>query len=375
MKLSEITRALDTACPGSMAADWDNVGLHVGDTDAEIRRIMVALDADLPTIEHAIDAEIGLLVTHHPLFRQPPTRMTMQDPDGRRVSLAVRAGLAVYSLHTNFDAIPGGVSDVLADRLGLRDTRVLSTVGSLRKIVVFVPEEHVEAVFAAMSDAGAGRIGAYRACSFRVAGKGTFTAPADSHPALGKAGRANVVDEVRLETTSPAERLEAIIGAMIGAHPYEEIAYDVYTLDASRSDIGLGRLGINPEPATLEQFAAVCAKRLGTATVKYAGPPDTRIVRVAVCGGSGGGLIEASVASLADVLVSGDLRYHDAQKALALGLALVDAGHDGTEAPAVERLAQLVKASLAALGYTGDIIGYETTGLWKPVGGDIGQAG
>lgn len=368
MKLSEMVCALDAACPAALAAEWDRVGLQAGDGEKEITSIVVALDADEPTIEHSLSAGADLLVTHHPLFKDAPQRFIDGSADGKRIESVLRAGLAVYSMHTNFDVMRGGVSDVLAERLGLRDVSVLAGCGSLRKIVVFVPQEHVESLFLAMSNAGAGRIGAYRECSFRVSGEGTFTAPADAHPALGKAGRANTVEEIRLETTVPDEALQRVVEAMTAAHPYEEIAYDVYALLGARSDVGFGRIG-RIEPVQLESFASECATRLDVGTVRWAGRGDSDVARVAVSGGSGGGLIDTAVAKEADVFVAGDLRYHDSQRALSMGLALIDAGHQGTEAPAVQALAGMVTGALSAVGYTGRVSVYEAAPMWRPVGG------
>ncbi len=366
MRLVEIVRALDRACPERLAAEWDNVGLHVGDPEAEIRRVVVALDPDLETIERAHDEGAQLLVTHHPLFRTPPARLLENDPDALRVILAVREDLAVYSMHTNFDSLEGGVNDVLAERLGLEGTSVLSPEGGLKKLVVFVPEDSSERVSQAMAAEGAGRIGDYTACSFRTAGTGAFTAPEGAHPAVGEAGQANEAQELRLEMTVPAERLAQVVAAMKSVHPYEEVAYDVYSLEGSRTEVGFGRVGTLPERMTLEAFAALCGERLGIETVRYAGSAESIVSTVAVCGGSGGKLAGAALSRGAQVLVAGDIGYHDAQRALALGVAVVDAGHDGTEAPAVEVLARLVADALKAAGFDGQVGAYEKIkGIWK----------
>jgi dinuclear metal center YbgI/SA1388 family protein len=309
-----------------------------------------------------------LLVTHHPLLKEGPASFADDDADGKRIASVLRAGLAVYSMHTNFDIVEGGVNDILAQRLGLRDLSVLVPSGSLRKVVVFVPREHADGVFLAMANAGAGHVGAYSECSFRATGEGTFTAPADAHPALGKAGRANLVEEIRLETTVPREALKRVVEAMKAAHPYEEIAYDVYVLEGARTDVGLGRIG-RIDPMQLDGFAAECARRLNVATVRWAGRPESKVARVAVCGGSGGGFVETARARGADVFVTGDLRYHDSQRALAMGLALVDAGHQGTEALAVPALAEMVSGALVAVGYTGRVNIYESAPMWRPAGG------
>jgi len=371
LRLGEIITVLEDACPPGLAAEWDNVGLHVGDAGSEVKRIVVALDPDAQALERATGEGADLLVTHHPLFRQPPRRFTPTDPDAARVMAAVRGGLAVYSMHTNFDSITGGVSDALAERLGLEASRdALVPEGAKKKIVVFVPPDSVDKVAGAMASAGAGRIGDYSECSFRVAGTGTFRAPAYAHPAQGKAGEFNEVQEVRLEMVLPSERADGVARALLSAHPYEEVAYDVYDVAGTRSEVGLGRIGRLKPPQALSDFAVYCSDRLETPTVKYAGPSDKRVSVVAVCGGSGGGLLEAARRAGADVLVTGDIRYHDAQKALQVGLAVVDAGHDGTEAPSVQALAALITGSLQAAGYDGDLAVYwRADPIFKPAGG------
>lgn len=369
MKLTQVVNALESVCPPSLAVEGDNIGLHVGDPEAEVSSIAVALDADAPTIETAVANEIDLLIVHHPMFRESPKALVAGDPDADRINAVIRGGMAVYSMHTNFDSVRGGVSDVLAERLGLAETRVLAPSGGELKLVVFVPPASVEGVLMAMTQAGAGTIGAYTGCSFAAAGKGRFTAPAGVQPAAGKAGEANVVDEMRLEMSVAAERLGEVVRAMAAAHPYEEVAYDVYSLVGAPRDVGLGRVGRLVRETTLAALAAEVADRLGVETTKYAGDPGAKVVTVAVCGGSGGGMIDASAGAGAEALVCGDIRYHDAQEGLALGLGLVDAGHDGTEAPAVGALAAMVERGLRSVGYTGSIRHYEAPrALWRRVG-------
>lgn len=371
MRLSDIVMALDRACPAALAEDWDNVGLVLGDPEADVDRILVALDPDMPAIDRAAALGADLLVTHHPLTKGAPASLASDDPDGRRVAAAIKADLAILAMHTNFDAVGGGVSDVLARRLDLADISVLVPRGDMRKVVVFVPQEHAEGVFAAMTEAGAGRIGAYRECSFQVAGRGTFAAPPDSSPAVGDAGRANTADEIRIETSVPAESVGRVVAAMVAQHPYEEVAYDVYALEGARTDVGLGRIG-QVLPLTLAEFASTCARKLGVSTVKYSGPAERRVRRVAVCGGSGGSLIDAAMAKGADVFVAGDIRYHDAQRAVWSSMGVVDAGHDCTEAPALGALAGLVEEALRPVGYTGSVEVHEADRLWRATGGADG---
>ena len=260
--------------------------------------------------------------------------------------------IAVYAAHTNLDSTVGGVNDTLAAALGLNRVAPLKAAAErLVKIVAYVPSGHEEQVWQAMAKAGAGHIGQYSHCSFRSAGTGTFLPGKGTHPFIGTAGNLEQVAEIRLETVAPAALSDDVIRAMLLAHPYEEAAYDVYPLENVRSRGGMGRIGQLPEPVTLQEFAAKVGNALNFAAVRGVGDKAARIVCVAVCGGSGMELAEPARSAGADVLVTGDIRYHEAQAALARGLCLVDAGHFATEIPVLETLRQWLETKAAASGW------------------------
>jgi hypothetical protein len=244
--------------------------------------------------------------------------------------------VSVIVAHTSFDAAPGGSADALAAALDLRDTIPFGPIRQQpsHKVVTFVPPSAADRVAAAMAEAGAGRIGRYEDCSFRIEGTGTFTAPPDGSPFTGAPGRFNTEAEVRIETGVPAAALDRVVAALVAAHPYEEPAFDVYDREG---DLGfVGRIGRREPGGTLAALVDEVAQRLG-GVLRVAGDPQTPIDRVAVVPGSGGGLIAAAAGS-ADVIVTGDVSHHRARDAIDRGLAVVDPGHAATERPGVASL-------------------------------------
>jgi dinuclear metal center YbgI/SA1388 family protein len=347
-------RVLDDLYPPSWAEEWDASGLQVGDPDRPADRALVALDPTPEVVREAGGLRCGLLVTHHPLVFRPLSRLDARDPVARTVLDAVEAGVAVVAAHTNADVAPGGVSDALAEALGIRVAGPLqeSRAGERVKLVTFVPAGDTMKVLDAVADAGAGVIGEYTHCSFRVRGTGTFLPSDRAHPAVGEAGALNEVEEDRLEIVVPAERQGAAVRSLLEAHPYEEVAYDVYPL-AGRSGLGLGRVGSPDERMTAGELARRCTERLG-AQVRVAGDPEREVTTVALCGGSGATLIPEALRAGAEAYVTGDVRHHQALEAAAAGMVVIDAGHFGTEWPFVPGLARhLAGAGLGEVSVSG----------------------
>jgi dinuclear metal center YbgI/SA1388 family protein len=330
---------LDEWYPPSWAEEWDNSGLQVGDRSWPADRVLIALDPTEEVLTEAADRGCGLLVTHHPLLFRPVSRLDAAQPIGRVLQAALAGRVAVVACHTNADVAMPGVSDALASALDLEVTGVLdhSGAGERAKLVTFVPVEATAKVLDAVSEAGGGVIGEYSHCSFRVRGTGTFLPSENADPAVGDRGALNEVEEDRLEVIVPKDRLAAAVQAMVDAHPYEEVAYDVYSL-ATGGGLGLGRIARPREPLTAAALADRCRTTLGSA-VRVAGDAARDVRSVAVCGGSGASLIPAALRAAVDAYVTGDVKHHDALDAAAQGLALVDAGHHGTEWPFVPHLA------------------------------------
>jgi hypothetical protein len=243
----------------------------------------------------------------------------------------------VAVVHTAFDVAPGGAADALGDSLGLEDPKGFGPAWPAEsvKFAVFVPEDHAGAVIDAMAGAGAGVVGAYTRCAFRVAGEGMFVAPPEASPAVGVAGEPNTEPEMRVEMVAPADRADAVAAALLSAHPYEEPAFDVVP---RRGDAGMvGRIGGLPDRPTVGDLARLVSERLG-GVVRVAGATDATVGRAAVVPGSGGDLVGTAADAGADAVVTGDVSHHRARAALERGVAVVDPGHIATERPGLERL-------------------------------------
>jgi dinuclear metal center YbgI/SA1388 family protein len=334
----------DRHWPERDAEGWDRAGLQVGDPAAAVDTVLVCLDVTREVLDEAEAAGAQLVLAHHPLLLRGLERLTPDTAPGALALRAARAGIALLAAHTNFDGAEGGTSDPVVALLGLRDVRPLvpprfGDLGQQVKLVTFVPAEHTAAVLDAMSAAGAGQIGEYAACSFRVAGTGTFRPSERANPAVGERGKLNEEPEDRLEMVLPRGRAAEVVAALRGAHPYEEVAFDLVPLVAlPESGKGLGRVGDLAEPMTLRAAARLLAGGLPSSFLRTAGDPDRLLRRIAVCGGAGDSLIGAALASGADCFVTGDLRHHPALDALTMGMTLIDAGHYPTEAAALPHL-------------------------------------
>jgi dinuclear metal center YbgI/SA1388 family protein len=347
-RVRDIAEAIERIAPIPLSEGWDNCGLQVGRAEAEASRVLVALTPVDEVFEEAEERRADFLLFHHPLIFDPIKSVDTGSYAGNLVARAVRKDLAVYAAHTSYDAAPEGVSGALAEALGLRGNfDVVSPRGSLRKLVIFVPEENVDAVAAALAAEGAGVIGEYTRCTFRTPGTGTFLGSEATDPYLGEKGRLEMVEEIRLETVVPAHAAARATAAAIAAHPYEEAALDLYPVDGHPEGCGYGRVGKLPEPMAPEELREYVASSLGFPTRLVADPePGRRVERVAVLGGSGGSFVPEAAASGAQAYVTGDLDYHDALLAHSLGLTAIDAGHAATElpslAPLAKRLAEMV---------------------------------
>jgi dinuclear metal center YbgI/SA1388 family protein len=346
VRVAQITEAVERIAPIALAEEWDNCGLQVGDPEAEVNRVLVAL-TPLPEIfDEAQEKGAEFLLFHHPLIFDPLKSVVTSSYPGGLLATAIRSGLAVYAAHTSYDAAPAGVSVALARTLSLGGPlRVLSPRGALRKLVVFVPEESVDAVATALAEVGAGVIGDYTECTFRTRGTGTFRGSDETNPYLGEKGRLEQVEEVRMETVVPAHSVDRAVKAATAAHPYEEMALDVYPVEGTPEGCGYGRLGTLPERLSAEELSEHVSGSLGFPS-RLVADPGRRIETVAVLGGSGGSFIPEAAASGAHAYVTGDVDYHDALLAESLGLTVIDAGHAATELSSLEplalRLAELV---------------------------------
>lgn len=327
---------VERLAPKRWAEEWDNVGLMTGSPSQPVGKVFVTLDVTNELVRR-LPPDIDMIISHHPLIFKPLRQLREDLPEGQLLASLLRRGIAVYCAHTNFDVAPGGINDWLAERLQLQKTQPLQpgNLDALYKVTVFVPQEQAEVVHQAMAQAGAGRLGNYSYCSFQTPGVGTFLPLEGARPFVGVTGKLERVAEIRLETVVPAPILDRVIRAMRKAHPYEEVAYDVVLMQNTTGFIGLGRIGTLPDVTVLESFAVQVQERLGTTGVRVVGDPKKAVHKVAVCGGSGVSMLSKAAHAGADVLVTGDVKYHEAQQALERGVALIDAGHFATEFAAV----------------------------------------
>jgi dinuclear metal center YbgI/SA1388 family protein len=345
LTVADVLNDLERTVPPRLAADWDNVGLLLGDRTASVARIMTCLTITPPSAAEAIERKADLIITHHPIFFKPLRRLTADTPEGRMLLALARAGIAVHSPHTAFDNATDGINDLLAGKLGLVEVAPLRRGQGLRqiKLVVFVPDSDLARVSDALFAAGAGRIGEYRECSFRLAGTGTFHGSDASNPTIGQKGRREEVSEWRLEVVCPEARITDIVTAMRKAHSYEEPAFDLYPLEPAPTNVGEGRIGVLPSAISLETLAAKLKQTLSCPVVQLVGERSRSVQRIAIVCGAGGELLTDAVRAGADVFLTGELRFHDYLAAGAQGLALVLPGHYATERCGVEQLAARLK--------------------------------
>lgn len=358
--LRDIMEVMEEIAPASLAEDWDNTGLQVGDRSWSVEKIWVALDPTDEVVAKACVQEVSLLITHHPLIFFPLAAVDPGTFTGRIIQTALQKKLAIFCAHTNLDSAVGGVNDILAERLGIEDATVLKPPDhvDLYKLVVFVPVGYEEKILDALFESGAGKTEKYSHTSFRTKGVGTFKPGVTAKPFKGRAGEITHSTEYRIEALVEKKDISRVIRSLERTHPYEEMAYDVYATSVEKSKVGLGRIGNLANDLTLKALAERIKGVLGLGTVRAVGDPRQTIRQVAVCSGSGRGLLEDFFASDAQVYVSGDLGYHDGRRTEALGRALIDIGHFASERLVVERLAAALKNALSTKGYAVDVEAY-----------------
>jgi len=337
MTIAEFLDVLARQMPLDKAASWDPVGLQLGDGGAEATSVSVCHEVTPEVVAAAESEQPSLLISYHPLLFGPVTRLILEESAAGRAFRLTRAGVALAVVHTAFDVAPGGGADALASAIGLENTIGFAPVWGPDsvKVTTFVPPESVEHVAAAMSSAGAGQIGNYSACSFRVEGTGMFVAEEGAEPTFGVLGETTKAGEVRLEMSVPRSRVAGVAAALSAAHPYEEPAFDVVD---RVGDAGMAaRVGTMAPDTTLGDLAATVESALGSAP-RVAGDPLSPVGRAAVVPGSGSDLFEDALAAGAQAIVTADVSHHRARHALELGLAVIDPGHAATERPGVARL-------------------------------------
>lgn len=326
----QIIELFEQFSPKHYAMDGDPIGLHIGSLNKPISKVMITLDVLENVVDEAIETGVELIIAHHPFIYRPLKKIDTTSVAGRIVEKLIKHDIAVYAAHTNLDVTKGGVNDLLAAALQLENTEVLVPTHevTLKKLVVYVPKEAENRVREALGQAGAGAIGNYSHCSFSTDGTGRFLPGEGSQPSLGQIGQLESVTEVRMETIIPESIEKKVIAAMIKAHPYEEIAYDLYHLDNQGEVLGLGKIGTLAHEMTLEEFADHVKKTLDVKGVRVVGNLNSTVKKVAVLGGDGNKYFQTAKFKGADVYVTGDMYYHTAHDAMMIGLNIVDPGHN-----------------------------------------------
>jgi len=350
--LREVIDVLDTAYPPSLAEGWDSVGLVAGDPADPVHKVLLAVDATAEVVDEALEWGAQLLFVHHPLLLRGVDTVGAHTPKGALIHRLIRGGCALFTAHTNADRANPGVSDALAEALGLTGLRPLEAKPepATDKWVVMVPAGAADSVRAALFAAGAGALGNYRECCWTTSGTGQFRPVGAADPALGVLGELEHVEEARIEVIAPRRSRSRVLAALRAAHPYEEPAFDVLELAELPSARGLGRVGELPETMTLAEFTESVAAALPATVwgVRAAGDPERPIRSVAVCGGSGDSFLGAVAALDVDAYVTADLRHHPADEHLrAGGPALVDVAHWASEYPWCAQARDVLDAAFA----------------------------
>ncbi len=357
--VKDIIKAMQTIAPSSYAEGWDNSGLQVGEKGWVVKKIWVALDPTEKIVEAACRKDINLLITHHPLIFKPLKSIDLSTTAGSIINIALCRHMAIFAAHTNLDKATGGINDILAGRIGLKNLKVLGNPVEMErfKLVVYVPNEHEKRILEALCAAGEGRLGDYTCCTFRNCGKGTFKPGPASKPFTGKIGKISNVDESRIELIVEKDRLKPIIANIKKHHPYETPAYDIYPLLPSGIEPpeGLGRTGETGKRISLLSLAQRIKNELRLKYVKIAGSPDLIVSRAALCSGSGSSLMNAFLKSEAEAYISGDLGYHDARTVEDAGRGLIDIGHFASEHIIVKNLAERLRKVLKGAGFNVEV--------------------
>lgn len=352
MQLSELVTVLEEIAPSRFAEPWDNVGLLCGDLKQSVSRVMLCIDYTEQVADETRSQKCEAVIAYHPPIFDGLKRITSDGP-GSLVFNAVTNNIALYSPHTALDVADGGTNDLLADIVGLtsrRPLRIAPTTSDTCKLVVFVPQLQLQQVSDALFSAGAGHIGNYSSCSFRTTGTGTFFGEAGSDPQVGKASRLETVEEVRLETVVPKEKIEPVIAALRKSHPYEEPAFDIYPLESTASSIGLGRIGALPSSTPLTKLIEQIKSGLEISSLLVTGE-DRMVTTAAMCAGAGGSLLSDALAQKADLYLTGELRHHDALKTAAAGMTVICTLHSNSERAILKRLKSRLEKCLPSFQF------------------------
>ncbi len=346
MKLSEIISVIESFAPLAYQEAYDNAGLLLGSENMEIKKALITIDVTEEVINEAINVKANLIISHHPVIFNEIKKITGKTYTERIIIKAIKDNMAIYAAHTNLDNVMEGVNYKICQKLDLDNLRILSPVkGELRKIVTFVPLDHADKVRLAIFNAGAGQIGNYEQCSYNLEGFGTFKGSEETNPYAGEKGKLHIEKEIRIETIFPKAIQQKVVSAMIAAHPYEEVAYDIYPLDNSYANAGMGMIGELEKDTNELTFLKKIKSVFDIKTLKHTKLRNKNIKKVAVCGGSGSFLIKDAISADADIFITGDIKYHQFFDAYD-NILIADVGHYESEQFTKEIFYELLKKKL-----------------------------
>lgn len=353
VKIEAVTAAIETLAPLRWAQPWDNVGLLIGDPNAEVRHILLTIDTTRAVVAEAKKKKADLILSYHPVMFKGVKRITAEGPAAPLYDL-IRSGIGLYSFHTAMDVAPGGVNDALAQAVGMTQARPLGDFvedpgGPSYKIVTFVPRDSLDTVANALYASGAGSIGHYSHCGFQTEGTGTFLPLARAHPTVGQRGRRERVAEIKLETVVTAAKVRAAVTALRQAHPYEMPAFDVFRHCDVEKRLGLGRIGPLAAPAKLPDVLARLKKATGARTAGIVGEHKRQLKTAAVCAGSCGDILSEVLSQGADLYVTGELTHHRALAAKEAGLTCICLSHTVSERFALKNIARQLSSLLPGI--------------------------
>lgn len=365
MTCSKIFKYIEDWAPKEIAWNKDNIGLQIGSAEREIKNILLSLDLNMKVVDEAIRKDCNLIITHHPLLFNPLRKINIDsDLTSKLIEKLIKHDITLFSAHTNFDFTKDGVSFQLAKTVGLENIKFLKNLESNQfKLIVFVPETHIEQVAQSVFEKGGGIIGEYTHCSFRTSGEGTFMGSEKSNPAVGSKQKYEKINEVKLEVLIDSWKLNNVLFAVKKVHPYDEVAYDVYPINNKNVNYGIGAIGVLKKEMTTKDFLNLVSKNLNIKNLRYTTGKANKIKKVAVCGGSGSEFISEALNQQADAYITADLKYHtffDAKDKI----LLIDAGHYETE---VVSLDEIKKRLSVFVNSKTDIKVYKFSGHTNPV--------
>lgn len=342
MILKELVSSLDEIFHKSLAADWDRVGLQIGNERRDIKKILITLDLDNEAIEEAVGNDADLVISHHPTMFDPIDSVTYSNDTGKKVMRLVENKISAYAAHSNYDIMDEGLSDILAQKLGLKN---IKSIGDHKKqwykFVIFSPPGSHKKIVKAICGSGGGKFKDYSCCTFSSPGKGTFLPEKDAHPFIGNIGELSIVDEVRMECIVDEENLKQLIKDVIEVHPYEEPAYDIYKIENQLKNTGFGRYGRVEQPAVFKEYIKVLKKNLQIADIGWIdrgikNTGDRLINKVAVAGGSVNSITKELTGIDCDLVIAGEISYHNAIKISESGKIVAVIGHGTSEKYAID---------------------------------------